>query len=292
MKKALLATTAVVLTAGMAAAEVKFSGDARFGLQYSSTGFPQGTTAFTGNTSKTILEKRLRLNLDASTTTDSGVTFGGRVRITSEEGVSNPAALAGNQVNANQSVNTIASGARVYAQYGGLTVAVGNILGAVETAPNFSRHAVRYTLTTLDYHSLGGFDAFASAGNGAEGIEVIYKQGPLQFHLSHSDADMTRQAGAARRTAAHLAYTFNGWTVAGVVQDSANNAEDFYGLTAGGKIQNFGVTFEAYNRHNANLKFVRLQGEAAFGETSVSGYVSKLTGNKASFGLGDRKSVV
>jgi outer membrane protein OmpU len=49
MKKILLATTAVALSAGVAAAEVKLSGDARFGIQY------DGGKA----DNKTVLEKRI-----------------------------------------------------------------------------------------------------------------------------------------------------------------------------------------------------------------------------------------
>lgn len=279
MKKILLATTALALSATVAAAEVKLSGDARFGLQYNKNGFANGE--------KTGLEKRLRFNLDASTTTDGGVTLGGRIRITSNEGT---------RFGDMGPVGSAVAGARVYAQYGGLTVAVGNILGAIETAPNYERHSLQYTLATLAYdYGIPGYDAFGSSTNGAEGIEVIYKQGPLQFHLSHSDSSLARQDTTEyRRTAAHLAYTFNDWTVAALMQDSdaevgGYDIENFYGLTVGGKLGDYGVTFEAYDIDRpVGDTLVRLQGEGTFGATGVSAFVAKLSDHKTSYGIGAR----
>jgi len=69
MKKVLFATTALVATAGMAAADVKIGGSARFGLTYNDA------------TSTTAVEKRMTINLDGSTSTDSGLELGGRIRL-------------------------------------------------------------------------------------------------------------------------------------------------------------------------------------------------------------------
>ncbi|MFN6978013.1 MAG: porin, partial [Gemmobacter sp.] len=103
------ATTALALSAGVAAAEVKFGGDARMGLQYNSAGW-------TGANTPTVrLEKRFTLNIDGSTTTDGGVTLAARARIRSDE-------------NAGAAV----SGARVSASFAGLTVTAGNIDSPIE----------------------------------------------------------------------------------------------------------------------------------------------------------------
>jgi len=72
MNKILLATTALVLTAGMAAAEVKLKGDARFGLQYTE-----------GATPATTLHQRARVQFNMAGTTDGGLDFGTSFRITS-----------------------------------------------------------------------------------------------------------------------------------------------------------------------------------------------------------------
>ncbi|HEY0214012.1 MAG TPA: porin, partial [Paenirhodobacter sp.] len=64
MKKVLFATTALVFSAGIAAADVSISGYGRFGASYDSSK--------SGNESKSWIEQRLRFNVDASTTTDDG----------------------------------------------------------------------------------------------------------------------------------------------------------------------------------------------------------------------------
>jgi len=71
MKKILLATSALVMVAGAASAEVTLSGSGRFGIVYTDD----------GTTSDTALSYRMRVNVDASTETDSGVKFGGRIRM-------------------------------------------------------------------------------------------------------------------------------------------------------------------------------------------------------------------
>ncbi len=78
MKKILIATTALVATAGVAAADVTLSGYGRFGMDYNS-----GAAV---DTSKTRVTMRMRVNIDASTETDSGVTFGGRMRLQYDNG--------------------------------------------------------------------------------------------------------------------------------------------------------------------------------------------------------------
>jgi outer membrane protein OmpU len=283
MKHILLATTALALSATLAAAEIKFSGDARLGLQYSSN---PGAGA-----SKTMLEKRMTVDVDGTTTSDNGVTFGARVRIRSDE-------TTGTQV----------SGARVFAQVGGLTVAGGNIEGAIEFMPNLYGPAVG--LTGLDWDGLVtnvttaagvsrafDWDSFDSNGNGAEGIEVIYAMGDFSVHASHS-ADSLRgiAGGGNKRTAIHGAYTFGEWTVALGFQDSnvaAGDAEDKVVLTVGGKIGDFAVTFGAAQNGKNATKITKyaISGAYTMGATTINGYVANqnvtpVGGSKTSYGLG------
>ncbi|MBU3031198.1 porin [Paracoccus marinaquae] len=80
MKKALIASTALVLTAGIAAADVTISGYGRTGLLYQEDGIDgEGTN-------DTIVQSRLRMNVDASTSTDQGIDFGGRIRVQWDQG--------------------------------------------------------------------------------------------------------------------------------------------------------------------------------------------------------------
>ena len=180
MKKILLATTALLVTAGGAAAQanLNLSGYARFGVQFIGDQ-PSGDRWISSN--------RFRLQLDATTTTDGGVTFGARQRFQ----VSNTAA-------GDQSTST-GSGARYFVSYEGLTIAFGNILGSVESAPllymNTASAGVGLsgnTFTELAPNTVSNdgvfaWTAFASVGGGARNAaEVIYNFGDftVQAHIT------------------------------------------------------------------------------------------------------------
>jgi len=304
MKKILIATTALVATAGFAAAEVKISGAARFGLMYNSDPTTVNDSNFrnTGNTSKTRLEKRLDVTIDGSTTADNGVTFGARLRIRSEDlSTSNAVGLAG---------RASAAGARLYARSGGLEVAVGNIEGAIEVMPGV--YAGSVGLTGLSWGGLvahtdrGGafnanqfdWDAYSSGGAGNEGIEVKYAMGDFKGHLSYSSADLNGVITATKRVAAWGSYTFSGWDVTLGLQDSDLDSEDKVILTAGGKIGDFGIGLGvaqlgkgAKGLGGKITKYV-LNGSYTMGATTVSAYVSNqnvlpvATGSKTQYGLG------
>ncbi|HSF92479.1 MAG TPA: porin, partial [Paracoccaceae bacterium] len=179
MKKVLFATTALVATAGVAAADVTFSGYSRFGVIYiddDSTG-----------TDSTDVTSRFRFQIDATAESDAGVTFGTRVRM---------------QQNAGSS-GTGFNGARFFARSGGLEVGVGNIFGALEFMPGM--YSVDMGLTGLGYdytaYNFRG-DAYSSGGCGAcdsNGVEVLYSMGDLSLHVSASDTN--------DRIAGYLAYT-------------------------------------------------------------------------------------
>ena len=66
MKKVLFATTALVATAGMAAADVTFGGYGRFGLIYRENA--------TGS-DETNITHRFRLQIDATAESDSGISL-------------------------------------------------------------------------------------------------------------------------------------------------------------------------------------------------------------------------
>lgn len=74
MKKVLLATTVLAMTATVAAAEVKLSGNARMGLIYN------GNTNTSASDSKLKLTSRVRIIFTASGESDSGLSFGATVR--------------------------------------------------------------------------------------------------------------------------------------------------------------------------------------------------------------------
>ena len=73
MKKILLATTALVLSAGVAAADVALSGDARMGIGYNNSNLGP-------NQSKLFFTSRVRVQFTLSGETDTGLSFGASFR--------------------------------------------------------------------------------------------------------------------------------------------------------------------------------------------------------------------
>lgn len=141
MKKVLFATTAMMLTGGMALADVTISGNGRFGLLYQETNRDTDT--------ETTVSYRLRFNIDASKETDSGVTFGGRIRMQYNSGdydavdqvVTDGTTGAlirdqGGNLVFNQGGTSGAglNAAKIYASYQGMTVEVGNVDTAYDSA--------------------------------------------------------------------------------------------------------------------------------------------------------------
>ncbi|WP_438992265.1 porin [Lentibacter sp.] len=252
MKKILFATTALVATASVAAADVTFSGYGRFGIAY--------TGAVGATASSTDVTSRLRLNIDASAESDSGVTFGARARMQTAEGSAEGGADDDNLNGFN--------GIRFYAKSGGLEVGVGNIYGALEFMPG--QYPIDLGLTGLGYEYVAyGFngDAYSSGGNGASGangIEVMYSAGDLSVHVSASDTN--------NRVAAVAAYSMSGWTVALGGQDSDDTGDTEFTATVGGTIGPVSVGL-AYGANGTNGDKTVLSGSFAAGAaTNVEAY--------------------
>ncbi|WP_165390353.1 porin [Thalassococcus sp. S3] len=229
MKKVLFATTALIATASMAAADVRISGYGRFGLDYNE----RNDNTVVGETNIT---SRLRLQFDMSAETDGGVAFGARFRAQAEsrDGTPNGATF---------------NGARFFASAGGFTLQVGNITGAIEAMPgtyletrtagigidgaDFTSHVANVgdsftnAVSGSDYF---GWDAYSSGGTGRNGVEVIYSQGAFGAHLSYSkDNDVAvgpPVVEGVQRTAVHLSYEFGDWTAAIGYQDENQDGGD------------------------------------------------------------------
>ncbi len=258
MKKVLLATTALALSAGVASAEVALSGSARMGLTYDSV------------SGDAVLNNRMTVNIDASTETTSGLTFGARLRVRSSNG----------------EMATV-NGTRVYVKSGAVEVAVGNIYGAIDSMPGMYNSEVGLTalsdagVVTASVDNGWGFDGYQSTGEEL-GVEVIYTAGAFTGHLSVTDGDL---GSFEDRTAAYGAYTMGDWTVALGVQDSADNTEDKTILTVGGKVGDYGVGFAAAD--NDGVSKIALNGSATFGATTVNGFVADdESGTDTALGLG------
>lgn len=245
MKKVLFATTALVATAGVAAADVTFGGYGRFGILYNE--------ANVGN--ETNITSRFRLVIDATAESDAGVVFGAMARIQQNNTDDIEPFVAGNQGPAGTGIN----GVRFYARSGGLEVGVGNIYGALEYMPGM--YPIDLGLTGLGYeYTAFNFraDAYSSGGNGAagnNGIEVLYSAGDLSVHVSASDVN--------DRIAGFVAYTWNGWTFALAAQDSNSALDTEYAVSVGGS---FGIA-------DVNLAYAKNGDDTGVGTVSGDHWV-------------------
>ncbi|TCL00672.1 outer membrane protein OmpU [Shimia isoporae] len=250
MKNVLLASSALLLSAGVAAAEINFSGSARFGVMYDSTPTAADELA---------IHNRFTLNIDGVTETDSGIEFFARVRV-----------RGGNTGTGTTSASGV-SAPRVGMSINGVTVAVGNITGALEETPGLYDGAVGLTglgdlnVVAITDQNGGNWDSFSSAGGGVNGAEVLFSTGAFGAHLSYSPV--------TDRTAVNASYNFGDWTVAAAYQDAGLNTDDKWVLTAGGSFGNFGVG-ASYGDNDGVAKF-RVNGSAAVGSgTRVTAFVA------------------
>ncbi|MBK0326251.1 porin [Rhodobacteraceae bacterium F11138] len=281
MKKVLFATTALIALGSMAAADVRLSGYGRFGLDWNDGNSNDPNDASYNGVDETTVTSRLRLQVDMSAETDGGVGFNARVRMQAESRDNAPQSNGGARVvrDAAGAVVTDANGnpivvrpndngfngARFGVTYGGLAVNVGNIIGAVENAPGLYTTGTRSAGTGIDgmgFNSLaikdGGWDAYSSDGQGANGIEALYTVGGFTGHISYSVdnddlASWDPVNGIAvpgeERTAIMLTYSFGDYYVTGAYQDSNNGLQasdgkdlnDLYFFAAGGDWGQFGA---------------------------------------------------
>ncbi|MDA7966757.1 porin [Ruegeria sp.] len=261
MKKVLFASTALIATASVAAAEVKFSGYGRFGLGYVedrsatastvivTTGGALTTLTATVTGSDTALISRFRLNIDAITETDGGVELSARVRLQADDtpaiGEQQAAAL---------------SGARFSAIYGGLRVDVGNVSGAFDNLANYYGNEPGLEFFIGQYAGVDySFLSFSSTGSGDNAVFFQYAVGDFAFGASYDQRDAitatigtgatgpiaTGSTTSADRWDVSATYTFNNVTAAlayGENDDGSATAGSLTVLTLGADFGDLNAT--------------------------------------------------
>lgn len=207
MKKVLLASTALIGFAGMAAAEVTLSGSGRFGIVYTDD----------GTTSDTILSHRLRFNIDASTETDSGVKFGGRIRLQYDNGDTVDAGEGAAEVNA----------AMLYAETAGFRFELGNSNTAFDSLATLYNAELGFISSTTGSYSLFSYDSYTSSpyAVGDEnrlGLFASYSVGNLVARVSYIDYDQTGDNGKEDEIGVSFDYTAGAYKLGfGYVTDAA-----------------------------------------------------------------------
>jgi outer membrane protein OmpU len=184
MKKVLLASTALVLSAGVAAADMTLSGDGRMGVNKQYTRDDLGFTS------------RFRAIFTGSGETDGGLAFGGTIRADNAGGVSfedlnNDGQIQNNEVFSGGGASGVAGSVFISGDFG--TLSMGDVSGAVEAAVG----DVAFTsLTGLgDYNEMVYLSNFNSQARSAARYD--YSFGDFGVHLS---ADNPQNAFGTRET--------------------------------------------------------------------------------------------
>jgi len=187
MKKALLATTALVLSAGVAAADVKISGYGRTGIIYyeDAAGLP--------GTKDTQVISRLRMNLDATTETDAGVEFGGRLRLQWDQNADSQDF----HEDGRDALRTQAGKLWISAQ--GLTVEIGNVDTAIDSSSLIYATELGAFDRSVGFSDVtGNFFAYTDSYDevGRVGVAAVYSFGDLTVRASYINPDQTVALGA------------------------------------------------------------------------------------------------
>ena len=280
MKKVLFATTALVMTAGVAAAEVAVGGDGRMGVVYNGDSFD-----FTS---------RMRVNFTASGETDGGLSFGGSMRLDHENGVS----AGEGRASAGGAGSVYISGA-----FGKITM--GDIDGAAESAVG--------DLPGVGLTGLGDLNEFGYTGagltmNGNPGLLYSYSFDNGNVYLSMYDGaidlnsngviDPAGSGESAQIISIGGNYTFGNFTVAAgyetVDYDTIAADTDTIVVAAIGTFGDVKVT-AAYATSDdvpllGDFDQYGIGAEASFGATTVTGFYravdSSLLGDEDYFGIG------
>jgi len=173
MKKVLFATTALVATAGMAAADVSFGGYGRFGLYYQENDTDADTSR---------IEQRFRLTITGTTETDNGIKFEGRIRLQTDEDSDGAVGAA----------KTSAAG--FAATFGGFRLDVGDVSNVLDSGDVVDYFGYGVGLTSFleqantFSNTAVGFGVQAQNPNSkAQTIKFNYVYGDFTFAASYTD---------------------------------------------------------------------------------------------------------
>ncbi|MQQ08136.1 porin [Epibacterium sp. SM1979] len=216
MKKILFATSALIATAGMAAAEaeVTFGGYGRFGLVYDEGNSDSATAK------ETRLETRFRLNIGASTTTDSGVKFEGRFQLETND----------NSTGGQEGEGPGAAGFAVSA--GGFRLDVGNVSDVFDSGDVIDIFGHGIGLTDLvETNNAFGSNGIDEQGFGEDSIDqniVKVRYSVADFTVAASYTEENDSTGDSSYYQIGAAYSFGDHTIGAAYGDRDNAAEESY----------------------------------------------------------------
>ncbi|CRL12534.1 porin [Rhodobacteraceae bacterium R_SAG1] len=218
MKKILFATTALVATAGVAAAEVTIGGSARFGLGYTE-----------GAAEETRVEQRMRVNITGIAETDAGVKFEARMRLEANE-------------DANSAISGRGPGAAGFAvSYGGFRLDVGNVSDVIDSGDVVDYYGYGIGLTSFLEQSSNGALSLTGFGAGAQDqttIKIRYSVGDFTVAASYSDRVAAGLVTERQQYQIGAGYNFGNYSIGAAFgsNDNAGVDDDFWAASFKGSV--------------------------------------------------------
>lgn len=235
MKKILFASTALIATTGMAAAEISLSGFGRFGVVYEEDAAEE-----------TQIEQRLRITISGTTESDAGIQFGGRVRMESNDGDQDSISNGG------------FGAAELSVKFGGANFYVGKTSDVLDSGDvlSWGGKGVGFLGNIEQVNNVGTKRkvGFGTGDNDETVVKFDYSVGDFTIALSYADDDtedststpVNYAVGASAQIG--LGYNFGNYSVGavyGTVDGDAASAtgEDFdqWALGFGGTFGDLGV---------------------------------------------------
>lgn len=269
MKKFLIATTMIVGTAGVAAAEVTLSGNGRMGVTYNE--------ADVGN--EVAFNSRVRATINMSSESDSGLSFGGSFGVHDAVGAST--GLNGS----------------IYVEGAFGKLSMGDVSSAAENAVG-DLYGVGYTgigdgnemvyISTGDNemalysYTAGSFTAYASVGQPATGTETTfslagkYSAGAVAVSLGYEDV------GTASHIIGGVEGTFDSVKVKAIYGSASDLNFDQYGLSVSYSADALGVSAYYLETDSAGVKAQNWGVGASYdlgGGAKLAGGIADINGN-------------
>ncbi|ABF62780.1 hypothetical protein TM1040_0047 [Ruegeria sp. TM1040] len=265
MKKILFASTALVATAGVAAAELTIGGSARFGLAYDES-----------QTEETRIEQRMRVNITGIAETDAGVKLEARFRLEANE-----------DSHANDISGRGPGAAGFAVSYGGLRVDVGNVSNVLDSGDQVDYYGYGVGFTSFLEHNAnfnGPATGFGAGSQDATTIKARYNVGDFSASLSYKEtraqAAVANAPGVLGSTAVAadeewqlgLGYTLANGMAIGAVYSDTDSSGDYWVIGLNGTAGAVGYSVIVGDGDN--------QADASFG-ASINYEVSSATSIRA-----------
>ena len=277
MKKVLFATTALIATTGMAAAEISFGGLGRFGIRYDDSQAVE----------KSRLESRFRLTVTGVAESDNGVKFEGRIRW--------EANAAG--FGANTAPGTGGAGAAGFAvTSGGFRMDVGNASDVFDSGDimSWGGTGVGYTgfLDQAANFSGENKNGFGAGANGREVVKLRYTASGFTGAASYAPGTNT---GGSAYWQIGAAYSFGDHKIGAMYGDTNTGAANAqWAVGAGGSFGDISYSVIAADNDVQNgVAYAASGSYSVSSATSLQAFIATggAAANDTSYGIGAKHSL-